>query len=178
MSDMSDTTEHTLLACFNESVQGVALFNFLDVLLYANPTFRSMFTVPAVDSLIWDGLMRNCHAQKTGLIIGDNDIEAWISRIQRKRRDALVRTFESDLVDGRWLWVVESTHADGQVMVVATDITELKAAEHTLRQARDTALIHANTDSLTGLFNRRYVLDWHLKRFRLLALRIVRFVLF
>lgn len=160
MNDMSDTTEHTLYACFDESVQGVSLFNSQDVMIYANATFRSMFAVPVFDSLTWEGLMRNCHAQRKGLIIADDDIDAWVSRVQRKRHDALVRTFESDLFDGRWLWVVESTHADGYVMVVATDITELKTTEHTLRQARDTALVHANTDSLTGLVNRRYVLDW------------------
>ncbi|MFC5462603.1 GGDEF domain-containing protein [Massilia niabensis] len=157
---MSDTTEHTLLACFDESVQGVALFDSQDVMLYANSAFRSMLAVPVVDSLTWEGLMRNCHAKRKGLIIADDDIGAWLSRVQRKRRAASVRTFESDLFDGRWLWVVESTHADGHVMVVATDITELKTTERTLRQARDTALVHANTDSLTGLFNRRYALDW------------------
>jgi PleD family two-component response regulator len=45
-------------------------------------------------------------------------------------------------------------------MVVATDISELKTTEHTLRQARDTALVQANMDFLKGLVNRRYVLDW------------------
>lgn len=163
MSDMSNTTEQTLYTCFDESVQGVALFNSQDVMDYANATFRSMFAVPVVDSLTWEGLMRNCHTQRTGLIIADDDIDAWISRVQRKRRDVAVRAFESDLFDDRWLWVVESTHADGHVMVVATDITELKTTEVALRKARDTALVDANTDSLTGLFNRRYVLDWLLK---------------
>jgi diguanylate cyclase (GGDEF)-like protein len=156
---MSDTTQQTLLAFFDESVQGVVLFNSQDVMVYANSTFRSMFAVPVVDSLTWEGLMRNCHAQRKGLIIADDDIDAWLSLVQRKRRSASVRTFESDLVDGRWLWVVESKQADGHVMVIVTDITELKTTEHTLRQARDTALVHANTDFLTGLVNHRYVLE-------------------
>jgi diguanylate cyclase (GGDEF)-like protein len=160
MSDMPDTTEHTLLACFDVSVQSVALFNRQDVLVYANPAFRSMLAIPVIDLLTWEGLMRHCHAQKKGLIIADDDIDTWVSRVQQVRRVSLVRTFESDLFDGRWLWVVESTHADGHVMVVATDITELKTTERALRKARDTALVHANTDPLTGLANRRFVLDW------------------
>jgi diguanylate cyclase (GGDEF)-like protein len=168
---MTNTTENTLLACFNESILGVAVFNRDDLMIYANATLRSMFAVPVVESLTWEQLMRNCHARKKGLIIVDENIGAWVSRVQQKRRVELVRTFESDLFDGRWLWIVESMHADGQVMVVATDITELKATESTLRKARDTALVQANTDTLTGLANRRYVLDWLPKEIQAARLR-------
>jgi hypothetical protein len=58
MSDMPDITAHTLLACFEESVQGVGLFNRQDVLVYANPAFRSMLAIPVIDLLTWEGLKR------------------------------------------------------------------------------------------------------------------------
>jgi hypothetical protein len=77
---MSDTTERTLYACFNGSVQGVALFDYHDVMVCANATFRSMFAVPVVDSLMWEGLMRNCHAERKGLIIADEDWGLGLSR--------------------------------------------------------------------------------------------------
>jgi diguanylate cyclase (GGDEF)-like protein len=66
--------------------------------------------------------------------------------------------FEIDMNDGRWHWVSETTYDDGWMLLTVIDITVLKTNERTLRQARDAALLSAETDVLTGLYNRRYVM--------------------
>jgi diguanylate cyclase (GGDEF)-like protein len=55
--------------------------------------------------------------------------------------------------------MTESLLPDGCLLSVATDITSLKRREHTLQEARDEALHASRTDVLTGVFNRRYILE-------------------
>ena len=70
-----------------------------------------------------------------------------------------VRTFESDLADGRWMWVSETLQPDGWVLVLMADITPLKANETTLRRSHELALIASLTDGLTELPNRRHIFN-------------------
>lgn len=60
---------------------------------------------------------------------------------------------------GRWYQCRDQaiSWADGRMvrMEIATDITNRKRMEEELKQAKDTAEILANTDELTGLYNRR-----------------------
>jgi GGDEF domain-containing protein len=102
-------------------------------------------------------MMRNCHQRRRGLMINTDDIDRWLDRVRRTYRCQPVRSFESDLTDGRWMWVTETTRPDGWVFVVLVDITPLKVNEATLRRSRDDALIAAMTDPLTSLYNRRYI---------------------
>ena len=52
------------------------------------------------------------------------------------------------LNDGRWLQVQERKSDSGNLVCVQTDITDIKLAEHQIKQ-------QAERDSLTGLYNRR-----------------------
>jgi diguanylate cyclase (GGDEF)-like protein len=77
---------------------------------------------------------------------------------QARRGKVPFRAFETDLVDGRWLWMPESVQCDGWMLCIASDITALRAAGRSVRQDRDLAIKASHTDELTGVANRRFVM--------------------
>jgi diguanylate cyclase (GGDEF)-like protein len=154
---MKPDLQHELIASLQHSSAGWALFDPEDRLATANEAGRAALGVAANAHPTWEQLMRDCHRHRRGVAIDTNDIDGWVARVRSKFRSQPVRCFESDLVDGRWMWVTETTRPDGWVLVLLVDITPLKQNEATLRRARDTALIAAMTDPLTRLYNRRYI---------------------
>jgi diguanylate cyclase (GGDEF)-like protein len=152
----SDLREQ-LLSSLEEGSTGVGLFDADDRLRYANRYFRLAYALGERDAPRWEEMMRRCHRERVGLLIDSGDIEAWLARVNQKRRRVPVRSFESDLVDGRWMHVTETRHPDGWLLVMTTDVTALKVNESTLREAHDQAVHLSITDPLTGLRNRRHV---------------------
>jgi diguanylate cyclase (GGDEF)-like protein len=76
-----------------------------------------------------------------------------------RRRSAPRKSFETDFLDGRWFWMDHTILANGWVLTVGADITALKHNERTLRKAHEDALLASRTDPLTGLPNRRRILE-------------------
>ncbi|WP_275783814.1 diguanylate cyclase [Pararhizobium gei] len=77
---------------------------------------------------------------------------------QIRVRGASFRTdsdFEVQTESGRWLSIRTRVAEDGTSLVVASDITQLKANEIALMKQADHLKILADTDGLTGLANRR-----------------------
>jgi diguanylate cyclase (GGDEF)-like protein len=136
---------------------GYALFDPDERLRDANEAFLGAFDARVEDAPTWEMIMRRCHATGRGLAIATDNIDAWIARVRRSHRRQPVRTFESDFVDGRWMWVTESLQPDGWLLIVFIDVTALKASEATLRRAHEQAVIASHTDALTGLYNRRFM---------------------
>lgn len=62
------------------------------------------------------------------------------------------RQFVQHLSDGRWLQVQERLSQSGHIVGVRTDVSELKQAERQIKH-------QAERDALTGLYNRRVVLE-------------------
>ncbi|SHF63630.1 sensor domain-containing protein [Devosia limi] len=62
------------------------------------------------------------------------------------------RRFVQHLTDGRWLQVQERLSQSGYVVGVRTDVSELKQAERQIKH-------QAERDALTGLYNRRAILE-------------------
>jgi diguanylate cyclase (GGDEF)-like protein len=91
--------------------------------------------------------------------IDDGDVEALIARTLPRRRASRRKSFETDLIDGRWFWIEHTVLPNGWVMTVGTDISALKHNEKSLRQAHEAALLASRTDPLTGLPNRRYIME-------------------
>jgi diguanylate cyclase (GGDEF)-like protein len=65
----------------------------------------------------------------------------------------------TDLLDGRWFWIEHTVLPNGWVITMGTDISALKHNEKSLRQAHEAALLASCTDLLTGLPNRRYIME-------------------
>ena len=137
----------------------IALYDHDDRLRYANRAFRSTFYIEEDEAPLWPDLMRRNHALGRGTIISVPDFEAWVVSAQSRRGKVPFRAFETDVVDGRWLWMTETVDRNGWMLCVASDITHLRADERALRQDRDFALKASQTDELTGISNRRYMMS-------------------
>ena len=148
-----------LWASLQGSTTGIGLFDPAERLRLANANFLASFAVTLDPAPTWEQMLRDCHRERKGLLIETDDIDAWIAKVRQTHRKQPVRNFESDLVDGRWICVSETLRPDGWVLVVAADVTPLKANEATLRQARDKAVLASLTDPLTQLYNRRFIFN-------------------
>ncbi len=137
----------------------VAVYDRDDRLRYANEAFREAWGVARGEQLLWSELMRRSWQEGRGTLIETDDFEAWLRMTAARRGKVPRRAFETDLHDGRWLWMTETMHSSGWMMSIATDMTSIRSSERALRQDRDRALRASQTDELTGLPNRRYALS-------------------
>ena len=151
--------QQALWASLEGSPAGIGLFDPQERLRLANRSFLKAFATTLDPAPTWEEMLRHCHRERKGLLIETDDIDAWIAKVRQTHRKQPVRNFESDLTDGRWISVSETLRPDGWVLVVAADVTPLKANEATLRQARDKAVVASLTDPLTNLYNRRFIFN-------------------
>ena len=137
----------------------VAVFDDRDMLCYANPMFRKMLGLAADEFSTWSDLMRANHARRVGNKVDSKDFETWLASARSRRGKLPYRGFEADLLDGSWVYMTETVNAQGWMLCVAFDITNVREDERSLRTARDGAVRAAQTDALTGISNRRHALD-------------------
>lgn len=147
-----------LFALLGQSLQACALFDVDDVLRYANPAFQRLFAVPALH-LTWEALMRHARAVGVGTRVEAADFDHWLRAARSRRGKLPYRAFESELVDGRWILMAETTLPDGWMLCCATEVSDLRVETRHLRAERDRARREAWTDDLTGLSNRRHLTD-------------------
>lgn len=136
----------------------IGLFDQHDQLRFANPAFRTAYHVSLHESPTWAQIIRRNYALGQGTVIKADNIDSWITSTAHRRGKSPFRAFETDLHDGRWLWMTETVDEDGWMLCIATDITTIRADERELRQDRDFALRAAQVDELTSVPNRRYTM--------------------
>ncbi|MER9225097.1 GGDEF domain-containing protein [Mesorhizobium sp. M0664] len=146
-----------LLHLFNDTPVLAAAYDGFDRLRYANQAFRSAYFLEADETPLWSDLMRRNFEAGRGTVIRAGDFDAWLISTQSRRGKMGFRAFETDPVDGRWLWMTETVQSDGWMLCIANDITKLRAHGRTVRQDLDKAIKASNTDELTGVANRRFV---------------------
>lgn len=147
-----------LLEMYDRTPVLVAAYDSVDRLRYANQAFRSAYFLDPQETPLWSELMRRNFRAARGTAIRNPDFEAWLTSSQSRRGKSGFRGFETDLADGRWLWMTETVQSDGWMLCIANDITNLRARGRSVRQDRDMAIKAAHTDDLTGVANRRFVM--------------------
>lgn len=153
-----DDLQARLASLWDDTEAFIVLYDQHDRLRYANRTFRAAFALDETETPLWPDLMRRNHTVGQGTVISVPDFEAWVVSAQSRRGKEPFRAYETDLVDGRWLWMTETVNRSGWMLSIANDITHLRADERTLRQDRDFAVKASQTDELTGVSNRRYMM--------------------
>jgi diguanylate cyclase (GGDEF)-like protein len=159
VSDLDDETLRCLVEALTESGQAVSIYDADDNLRYANKTYQDIFLKGYEGPFTFVDILRHGAKHGTGVRIDGGDVEALIARTLPRRRSVPRKSFETDLVDGRWFWVDHTVLPNGWVLTVGGDITALKHNEKSLRQAHEVALQASRTDLLTGLPNRRHILE-------------------
>lgn len=136
----------------------IAVYDRHDRLRYANTAFRESYFVDPEEGLTWIEIVRRNYHHNRGTVISDPDFEAWASSVVSRRGKVSQRSFETDMLDGRWIFVVETVQPDGWMLYVGTDVTDMRVSDRDLRHDRDLALIASGTDELTGISNRRHIM--------------------
>lgn len=153
-----DAVPAMALALLAASEQIVAIFDAQDVLRFANQAFIDAFHMRPDGHSNWVDLMRSNYALRRGSVVNQHDFEQWLAGAKARRGKLPFRAFEGDLYDGRWIWMTETTLPSGWMLCVASDVTDMHQDRRSLRQTRDQALRSAQTDGLTGLSNRTYLM--------------------
>lgn len=136
----------------------IAVFDPEDRLRFANRAFRAAWFIEDDEEPLWSEIMRRNYHARRGTVIETANFETWLHSTQARRGKSGFRAFETDLHDGRWLWMAETMQPDGWMLCVASDISSIRPDERALRQDRDIAIKASQTDELTGLPSRRYVM--------------------
>ncbi len=156
-----DQTETTMQVQQLMEAAGVliAVYDQDDRLRFANHAFRTAWFIEDDEFPYWPDLMRRNYHAVRGTIIKAQDFEAWLLSTQARRGKTGFRAFETDLHDGRWLWMTETMQPNGWMLCVASDITSIRSDERSLRQDRDDAIKVSQTDELTGIPSRRFAMS-------------------
>ncbi|MCF7698449.1 putative bifunctional diguanylate cyclase/phosphodiesterase [Loktanella sp. M215] len=150
---LADEAEARLITAINALSDGFALYDADDRLVICNDTYRMFYpeSAPAMqpgakfrDILLY-GLARGQYSDA----IGRED--AWL-RERMDRHRSTPGPIEQKLANGRWLRIVERPTQDGGRVGLRVDVTTLKEQQQALRR-------QASTDELTGLRNRRNLLE-------------------
>lgn len=136
----------------------ISLYDQHNRLRFANAAFRSAYHVGVDEAPTWAEITRRNHAALRGEVIETSDIEGWITSALERRGSAPSCQVETELHDGRMLFVTETVDENGWLLSIAVDVTAISEEERKHRRDRDFALRDSNVDELTSVPNRRYTL--------------------
>jgi len=138
----------------------IAAFDPEDRLRWANPAYCDMMGIAhQTHGQTWAELMRSSHRSRIGPVIQTPSFDTWLAATASRRGQAPYRQFEVDLHDGRWILMTQTVTPAGWLLELAVDVTDLGRDHRELRIARDLALRASLVDPLTGIGNRRFILD-------------------
>jgi signal transduction histidine kinase len=128
--------------------EGFALFDPSDHLVLCNDKFRRSFASVAeriVPGISFEDFIRlSLYAGDIAVPHGGRD--AWLQNRLRIRAEPLV-SFDVKLRDERWIKVSDHRTADGSIVGIRTDITDLKNREEALFAAKESAEIASRSKS-------------------------------
>ncbi|MFT3812532.1 MAG: GGDEF domain-containing protein [Acidovorax sp.] len=160
MKDMlhADGPPDVVFDLFAASEQLVAIFDKQDILRYANAAFEQAYHHLPDGHSTWVDIMRANYERQRGSKVDSRDFESWLASAKSRRGKLPFRAFETDLYNGRWIWMAETTLDSGWMLCVGSDVTAIHQDERSLRLAYNQALRTAQTDALTGLSNRTHLM--------------------
>jgi hypothetical protein len=113
-SDPDDETLQGIVEALAGSGQAVSVHDAEDNLRYANETYRGMFLRDYEGPFTFTDILLYGAAKGFGARIDDGDVEALIARTLPRRRSTRRKSFETDLLDGRWFWIEHTVLPNGR----------------------------------------------------------------
>ncbi|QEL55626.1 GGDEF domain-containing protein [Chromobacterium paludis] len=158
---ITEQLQKVLIEHIDHSENGIAVVDVDDLVIFYNHAFLEMFGLldRQVLGCHFNDLMSWMYMRGVGAKTHGFSLEEWLETVHSTYRSAEFRSFEIDLVDGRWLLITEQVNPSGELVLVGNDITRLKQTEYALRSAQEELEKQAWTDELTGLSNRRYFMQ-------------------
>jgi PAS domain S-box-containing protein len=146
--DRAVRSQNQLSQAIESISEGFALWDSNDRLVLCNGKFRATF--PAAESVMVPGATFE-EIIRTALERGDVAVppekhEEWMANRLKLRAEPRA-SFEAELRNGRWIKVSDHKTADGSIVGIRTDITELKHREEALFAAKETAEIASRSKS-------------------------------
>ena len=150
-----------LIELLNQSPVLICLYDETDQIRYANAAFRKEFKLADDEFPTWLEMMRQNKIRKGGPSIHSDHFDQWINSTQTRRGRQSYKSFETDMNSGRWIFMTE-TMSNGWMLSIAPDISKLVEENNitALRQERDIAIRQLSIDPLTGIANRRGILNF------------------
>ena len=146
------------------------VFDQLDIAFsVVDPKFTFKYCNSAMAELLGDDIenivgqtqynvLLNSYQNKKGVNIETDDIHAWLIDLEDAQKQHNERDFITDTVDGRYFRVYRVSKFDGYHFLFALDITELTQTQKQLEEAINVSK-HLATDELTGIMNRRAIME-------------------
>ncbi|SCY17161.1 diguanylate cyclase (GGDEF) domain-containing protein [Paracoccus tibetensis] len=165
LAHLRQSDPQTLMRLLDCSRDLVAVFDHDDRLEAANLAYCRSFCCDLETRPFWHDTMRANYFSNCGPVIESDDIEEWLLQARARRGKVSHRSFEAEMHGNKWILVTETVAPDGRMLFYGTDITAVRTSNRILRQKLGAAQRAAATDPLTGVPNRRYVMDqleaWH-----------------
>src|SRR5262245_21458476 len=115
-SETADPYLGDILSLQADSLVLVAVYDQDDTLRYANTSFRAAYHIAPGEQVSWAEFMRRNYHAGVGTVLKTENFEAWLVSTQSRRGKTAFRAFETDLADGRWLWMTETVQSNGWML--------------------------------------------------------------
>jgi diguanylate cyclase (GGDEF)-like protein/PAS domain S-box-containing protein len=135
---------------------GLVMFDKDLTLVFCNERYRSMFSMTAdlrVPGITAAAILYASIARGELVGIPQEQVGQWVEGALGRLKHG--GTVQFPLADGRWIESRTRPTAEGACFIICSDITASKQHELELQDLNDRLAILAETDSLTGLLNRR-----------------------
>lgn len=139
----------------SEMTDGIAMFDPQGTLVYRNNQYCALFPLTSAvrrpGQHIRDILEAVIETREQ--LVPEGQEREWLENVVT----SMDRESEEEvkLYDGRWLHLRTRPTAEGQALVVVSDVTKIRQAEVALKAMTEQLKLLATTDGLTGLTNRR-----------------------
>ena len=160
-SDSSPQINELIVQALQASCDGFGVYDQNDIMVFCNKTVSQIMGYEGVEAIgrTFEENLRHSYATGAGVKADDDDVEGMIKRAKESMKIKGFSTFESDTVSGKWNQVSRLKTTEGYTFLYSTDITKLKSTENSLRDALRYVKKLAETDSLTGISNRRHFME-------------------
>lgn len=156
-----ESLPQSLMRYLSLSENGFGVLDANNIFVFHNDALAGMLGFSGISMLgrSFDDMMTVMYENQCGPVIKAPTLQDWLDYAHSRQRSAPFRSFEVDLVDGRWLLLSEQVLAGGEVIMLVADITGQKRVEAKLKQAQADLERLALTDDLTGVPNRRHLMQ-------------------